>query len=343
MEELIFKQSEKSERTFKPSLGFLGVGWIGRNRMEAVQKTEKATISMVADVSEETTKEALKAAPQAKQASSFDAILKNEEVDGVVIATPSALHANQSIQALNAGKSVFCQKPLGRTAQETAEVVRTAEKYNLSLGVDLSYRHTKAMRAVYNLIKSGNLGEIYAVELVFHNAYGPDKPWFYDPEQSGGGCVIDLGVHLTDLAMWCLDFPEVKNVSSKLFHQGKPLPKDAKVVEDYGIARIDLANDAAIDLRCSWNLQAGKEAEIKAVFYGTKGGACFRNINGSFYDFVAEAYYGTKTEVMVEPPDDWMGRAAAVWAEELAAGAEFDKDAWQYVKVSEILDMIYGR
>jgi predicted dehydrogenase len=48
---------------------------------------------------------------------------------------------------------------------------------------------------------------VFAVDLVFHNAYGPDKPWFYDPELSGGGCVMDLGVHLVDLALWSLDFP----------------------------------------------------------------------------------------------------------------------------------------
>ena len=58
------------------------------------------------------------------------------------------------------------------------------------------------------------LGRTYAVDLVFHNAYGPDKAWFYDPALSGGGCVMDLGVHLVDLALWALDFPAVTKVSS---------------------------------------------------------------------------------------------------------------------------------
>jgi predicted dehydrogenase len=63
-------------------------------------------------------------------------------------------------------------------------------------------------------MRSGELGRVFAVDLVFHNAYGPDKPWFYDPELAGGGCVMDLGVHLVDLALWSLDFPGVTAVTS---------------------------------------------------------------------------------------------------------------------------------
>jgi predicted dehydrogenase len=61
------------------------------------------------------------------------------------------------------------------------------------LGVDFCYRFLDETVAVRELVESGELGEIYAVDLVFHNAYGPDKPWFYDRTQSGGGCVVDLG------------------------------------------------------------------------------------------------------------------------------------------------------
>src|SRR5690606_2112222 len=123
--------------------------------------------------------------------------------DGVVIATPSALHAEQSIAALNMGKAVFCQKPLGRNAAETRAVVEAARKNNLLLGVDLCYRHT-CFRRIHDIIQSGELGHIYATELTFHNAWGPGKEWFYDPKRSGGGCVVDLGIHLIDLALWTL-------------------------------------------------------------------------------------------------------------------------------------------
>src|SRR5205085_415527 len=124
------------------------------------------------------------------------------DLDGLVIATPSASHAVQARAALERGIAVFCQKPLARTAAETASVVEAARAANRLLGVDLSYRHTEAMRHIGALARSGELGDIYAIDLVFHNAYGPDKAWFRDVKLSGGGCVIDLGTHLVDLALW---------------------------------------------------------------------------------------------------------------------------------------------
>lgn len=100
------------------------------------------------------------------------------------------------MEALAAGLAVFCQKPLGRTAAQTRRVMAAARTMNRLLGVDLSYRFVRGMQT----IQAGEIGEVYAVQLVFHNADGPDKAWFYDPVQSGGGCVIDLGLHLVDLA-----------------------------------------------------------------------------------------------------------------------------------------------
>lgn len=82
---------------------------------------------------------------------------------------------------------------------------------------------------------------------------------------------------------------------------------------------------------------------ISAAFYGTEGGASLRNVNGSFYDFVAERYRGTARENLSNPPDEWGGRAAADWARRLAAGQRFDPAAERLVDVAEVLDRIYGR
>ncbi len=319
------------------------MGWIGRNRMEAIVKNKVADVACIADVVPQNTSEALKSAPAAVAVNSLDAMLERSDLDGVVIATPSAFHAEQSILSLEAGKAVFCQKPLGRNVEETRRVMEAARAGNKLLGVDLSYRHTAAMQQVYQVVQSGELGHVYAVELVFHNAYGPDKAWFYEPKLSGGGCVIDLGVHLVDLALWSLNFPRVKEVQSSLFAKGKPIGMAEGKVEDYATANITLGTGANISLSCSWNLPAGQEAIISATFYGTNGGVAFKNMNGSFYDFVAERYHGTKAERLCSPPDEWSGRAGVVWAERLASGQGFDQQAEEFVKVAEVLDKIYGR
>src|SRR5262252_8142631 len=104
----------------------------------------------------------------------------------------------------------------------------------------------------------GKLGRIYAADLVFHNAYGPDKAWFYDTALSGGGCVMDLGVHLVDLALWVLDFPAVGEVSARLFAGGEPLNGRADRVEDYAVATLELESGAAVRIACSWRLHAGR-------------------------------------------------------------------------------------
>jgi predicted dehydrogenase len=326
----------------RPRLGFLGVGWIGRHRLQAILDDGAARAVAIAEPDAAMAAAAVGLAPDAAIVDDLDALL-DAGVDGVVIATPSALHAEQAIACLEAGVAVFCQKPLGRTAAETRAVVEAARRADRLLCVDLSYRFTEGMRRIRALIAAGELGRVFAADLVFHNAYGPDKAWFYDPALSGGGCVMDLGVHLVDLALWALDFPQVAEVSSRLFAAGLPLVAGEARVEDYATATLDLANGAAVRLACSWRLQAGCDAIISAAFHGTSGGAALRNVDGSFYDFIAERHRGTARETLAAPPDAWGGRAAADWAARLAAGARFDPAAWRLVEVARVLDRIYGR
>src|SRR3954447_17331225 len=332
----------RTAATARPRLGFLGVGWIGYHRMRAIGEADIVDIAAVSDPSTAMITQATQFAPGAKAVSTFDELL-DQEIDGVVIATPTVLHAEQAIRALRRGKAVFCQKPLGRTGEEVREVVAAARSANRLLAVDLSYRFTEAMQRISSLVRGGELGDLFAVELTFHNAYGPDKPWFYDPKLSGGGCVMDLGVHLVDLALWVLDFPAVVRTSSSLFAQGKPLSSHTDQAEDYAIATLDLDSEATVQLGCSWRLPAGQDAVISAAFYGTRGGAVLRNVNGSFYDFVAELCRGTARKTLTTPPDAWFGRAATDWAARLASGNRFDPSAERFVEVAVVLDRIYGR
>jgi len=334
------KDTKVRSNITRPRLGFLGVGWIGLNRMQAIAAANIADIVAVADLFEENRKKAVEALPDVIALASTEDLF-DHDLDGIVIATPSALHAEQSIQMLERGYAVFCQKPLGRNAAETRRVVEAAEKADKLLGVDLSYRYTAAMQSLERIIKNGELGEIYAVNLVFHNAYGPDKAWFYDPMLAGGGCVIDLGIHLIDLALWMLNFPGVQQVTSSLYSKGKPLVDRFTAVEDYATAQIRLDNGTTLQLACSWHLPAGVDAMIEASFYGTQGGAAFRNINGSFYDFTAERFNGTERQMLTQPPDQWGGRAAVDWVQRLAEGAAFDPEARRLIEVAGVLDAIY--
>ena len=321
-------------------LGFLGTGWIGRNRMEAILATGEAKAVAICDPNSESIASAREIASGAKVVNSLDELLACGP-DGVVIATPSALHADQCIRALDGGAAAFCQKPLGRNAGEVQAVLHAAQRADRLLCVDLSYRHTAAMQAIRDRVRNGELGKVFAADLTFHNAYGPQSGWFWDPKLSGGGCLIDLGVHLVDLALWLFDFPEAIDARGILMRDGHPAGADE--VEDYAMGQLTLANGASVRIACSWNLNAGKDAVIDATFYGTDAAACMCNRNGSFVDFSAELMRGRDCQTLVSPPDDWGGRASAEWVRKLAAGERFNGSTRGLPETARVLDRLYGR
>lgn len=322
-----------------PRLGFLGCGWIGRHRMAAIVEAGAGEAAALVEPDPAALAAAREAAPGARVLPTLDAMLA-EPLDGVVIATPSAFHADQTIAALQAGKAVFCQKPLGRDATEARAAVEAAREADRLLAVDLSYRETAAVAAIRSLIENSELGRIHFVDLVFHNAYGPDKPWFYDPAQSGGGCLMDLGVHLADLALWLLGYPEVTEVRANLRTGGEPWLRGS--CEDFASAELVLAGSTVVRLACSWRLHAGCDAVIEATFHGTRGGAALRNVAGSFYDLEALHWSGTSSRRIAAPPDAWGGRAAVAWARRLARDPQFDPEAARLVELAGVLDRIYS-
>jgi predicted dehydrogenase len=178
---------------------------------------------------------------------------------------------------------------------------------------------------------------------VFHNAYGPDKGWARNPALAGGGCAIDLGIHLVDLALWTLGFPQVERVTSKLYANGELLQSGSDTVEDYAVAQLELATGAVVRIACSWNCSTGRDAIIEAHFHGSKGGAAMQNVNGSFYDFAAARFQGTQRTPLADPPDAWGGRAIVDWARHLGSGARYSSNIETIVQVASVLDRIYGR
>ena len=205
--------------TERPRLGFLGAGWIGLqsspgdhrirgrgNRRRMRSRDGKHAQSSRSEAGNENGRAVC---------TSFWIWISME------LSSPRRAPCTRSRRSRrwNQGCSVFCQKPLGRSAGEVREMIEAAEAADRLLGVDLSYRHTRGLARIRELVLGGELGDVFAANLVFHNAYGPQSPWFYDARLSGGGCVIDLGIHLVDAALWILDSPVVE-VSSRVMAGG---------------------------------------------------------------------------------------------------------------------------
>jgi predicted dehydrogenase len=320
-------------------LGFLGLGWIGRTRLDAIASFPAVEVAAIADSHPERLAAARRQHAAAVAAASLED-LRDCDLDGVVIATPSGLHAEQAIACLARGWAVFCQKPLATNAVDAGRVLEAARRANRLLGVDFCYRHVQGMSELRARIADGQLGRIAAMDLVFHNAYGPDKGWCFDRQLSGGGCLLDLGIHLIDLALWLHGSEPLQLVSRHLFTHG--LPAAVGGIEDLAIAEFQRTDGGLVRLACSWNAHLGRDALVQVQLIGSQGGAAWRNVNGSFYDFELEVYRGTSRERLGGFPDAWGERALKSWVAQLAADGSFDPQSLDIVRSAQLIDEVYA-
>jgi predicted dehydrogenase len=327
-----------------PRLGFVGLGWIGAMRLEAVAAAGLAEVAALCEPSPQRLEETAKAYPHATAFSDFSGMLGRAGdlgLDGVVIATPNSLHAPQALAALDRGLAVFCQKPLALNAREAREMVEAARRADRLLGVDYSYRFTDGARELRRAVAAGELGRVFSMDTAFHNAYGPEKPWCFDPRLSGGGALMDLGVHLIDLALWMLGDPGVEAVHGGAWRGGEPLATGT--VDDFANARIELEGGASVSVAVSWNAHAGRDCVIRLAAFGIGGGAELRNVDGSFYDFELARFSGRAEEVTVRESRDWLGKAILDWAARLGNRERFDPEIERSVRVSEVVDAVYRK
>lgn len=332
-------------RWLRPRIGFLGAGWISCLRLKSLIDSDLADVVVIADPASDARRRAHQIAPAAALVRGIDELLE-ADLEGVVIATPNSLHCHQAISTLSRHIAVFCEKPLGLSAKEALEVVETARSINRLLAIDFSYRFTTGLNTVQQVIRSGALGDVFSIDTTFHNAYGPDKAWFYDKRLSGGGCIIDLGIHLIDAGLWLLDFPQVVGVRSELFAKGHRLfqtDAGAGLLEDYATATIELSGSTILRVACSWRMPIGQDALIRIVAHGTAGSIEFSNVAGSFYDFRVDFHDRAESRNLCSPPDDWGGRALADWVSRLGRGIGFDPAVREGLKVAQVIDSIYGR
>ncbi len=271
------------------------------------------------------------------------------ELDAVSVALPNALHAPVVLAALNAGLHVLCEKPMAMTAQEARGMLDAARKADRKLGINFSFRFRPQSRALKRVVDAGEVGDIYYGRTVWHRRRGLPKfgGWFGQKKLSGGGPVIDLGVHRMDLAMWLMGNPRPVTVSGSTYNvigarlaeeQGKQFD-----VEDLGAALIRFDNGATLILEASWAGFSEKKEDQVTQLWGTKGGLVQRNV-GEGYDY--EALLFTETAETL-----WAANLQQVTFPVPSAYADFaeavldDRDplatAQHGLDVQNILDAVY--
>jgi predicted dehydrogenase len=191
------------------SVALIGAGRVGRIRAEVIRKCQGAKLKAVAD-SELLAAEEVAAQADARTAQDWREIVRDQDIDAVVISTPTKFHRDIAIDALEAGKHVLCEKPLGRTLEEAGDMVRAAKRANRLLKTGFNYRHMAHVAKAKELIDNGEIGPVYFMRCRYGHGGKPgyEKVWCTDLDLSGGGVVLEQAIHIFDLMSFLMGDPE---------------------------------------------------------------------------------------------------------------------------------------
>lgn len=271
--------------TFK--VGIIGPGMIARGaHMRSLSEDSRAEIIAVSSRSEETAKKAAAEYQVPHWYTSEEKMLESHEFDLIIVATPNKFHAASVMKALRAGANVLCEKPPAKTAAEAKEMEKLAGETGKYLFYGFQQRFNPEAVILKRAIESGDLGDIYHISVQALRRRGiPGWGCFIDKDLQGGGPLIDVGVHMLDLAAYLSGFPEAVEVSAVTHQQfgqergvgllGDWNPEEFSV-EDFACGMIRFKNGMSLLIETSFAANTAEEETLNVKLYGNKGGAELR-------------------------------------------------------------------
>lgn len=215
----------------------------------------------------------------------YKALLASEpEVDAVHVCTPNRSHSFITIDSLEAGKHVMCEKPMAKTSAEAKAMCEAAKRTGKKLTIGYQNRFRKEVQQLHTLCENGALGDIYFAKAhAVRRRAVPNWGVFLNEEEQGGGPLIDIGTHALDLTLWMMDNYKPKAVLGSTFKKlgnqtetgnawGDWDPKEF-TVEDSAFGFVTMENGATIILESSWALNTLDVREAQTTLCGTLGGA----------------------------------------------------------------------
>jgi predicted dehydrogenase len=228
-------------------VAIIGAGNIGRIRARVIASCPESRVRVVADVDAARARD-LAQSVGAEATTDWRAAVRAPEVDLVVVSTPTKFHAQAAISALAAGKHVLCEKPLARSVAEAEEMVAEAEARERVLKTGFNYRYMAHVRKARQLIETGALGPLHFLRCRYGHGGRPgyEKHWCTDRELSGGGVLLEQGIHILDLVRYLLDEPaQVLAQSSRFFW-------DFPEVEDNCFLLLQTRSGQSAQIHVSW-------------------------------------------------------------------------------------------
>ena len=275
-------------------VGIIGIGGIFKgSHIGEYLDDERLEVVALCDIIEERATEIRdKHFPNAAVYTDFRELLKDESIDSVDICTPNYLHSIIAVAAFEAGKHVFCEKPDAVNVEEVLKMNRAAEKAGKTLMIMRNNRFSPASQYAKKYIESGAMGDIYCGRCGWQRRRGiPGKGgWFTTKAQSGGGPLIDLGVHMIDLAIWLMGSPKPVTVTGSTYCKfadsdtsdsvnsdfGDKVSDGTFDVEDLAMGTIRFDNGAQLQIEFSWASNIKQENRFVEL-RGTKSGLTWRD------------------------------------------------------------------
>ncbi len=311
-------------------LGIIGAGSIGKVHAKAANEAG-TTVARIADVDLPKAKELADKYEGCIASDDPKELLFDEDIDAVAVCVPNRWHKELAIAAMRAGKDVLLEKPMGLNKSECEEINAVAAETKRVLQVGMVYRYSAAGTAAKDVIESGGLGTIYHAKAHLFRRRGVPGlgGWFTTKELSGGGPLIDLGVHIIDITSWLIGFPTPKRVSGKVYSHfgsrmkdyvyedmwaGPPKLEGVCDVEDSAHAMVNFEGGCSLDLQVSWAINMPtpnmESAETIGIF-GDKGGLTF-SLFGEHVDVATEQYgRNIDTQILLTKTDQFVEQATA--------------------------------
>lgn len=253
-------------------IGLIGCGAIGRQHADAICQWPSTMLTAVSDP-DLTRMTVLARSHEALAVDSAQALCEQDDIDAVVIATPTNTHRDLALMAMRTGKHVLLEKPVCLTLAELDEIQRISRDAGVALLVGQSLRFDHVARALRETVDAGDLGPLALFQWVSNTARpwpGGWRGWQTDPVQSGG-MALHLGIHSIDLAIWLMGNPP-----ARVYAQGTNLAAPGLEVNDclHISLRFENQANALLEIQSSLTGQGNRYQEVMAL--GTKGQAQWR-------------------------------------------------------------------
>ncbi|NLF39532.1 Gfo/Idh/MocA family oxidoreductase [bacterium] len=332
----------------KLRIGVVGLG-IGRHHITGYKSHPNADVVAIADPDADRLRSIGDEHHIPARFASYEEMLAAEKLDVVSVCTPNKFHMPATVAALEAGCHVLCEKPMAMNTGEARRMLDAAKKARKRLMINFSYRFTEQSWALKHLVDTGILGDVYFARTIWHRRRGLPGfgGWFGQKALSGGGPLIDLGVHRLDLALWLMGYPKPVWVMGSTYDPiGSALSKEqgkAFDVEDLAVGLVKFENGATLEVEASWAANVKEKELMETRLFGTKAGLVQHNVNET-YQFEAEVYLereGCQYDMKLHPPVPAVKSSMYHFADSIVHNKPHTATGDEGLIVMELLDAIY--